>query len=144
MATIEVNAADFRRAAATETDRKDRHVFAAALSARADYLRTENTRDFDTTVAARVGISLTTTAGLLTLLAVEVPYAVSHAHRMTIHTQGLPGYDILDKLSVATGPAAVQAIETALRATAGQSRLTAHGYPPEDFIPRIDRQPTAR
>lgn len=139
LAATEVSSTALQRAASTRTAPKDQHVLAAAFSAQADYLLTENTRDFDTAALGHAGLTLTTTAELLAHLAEEDPYAVSNAHKMTLQAQRLPEYEILDKLSVATGSIAVEAIESALKVTTGNPRLTAHGYPPKGFTPRRAR-----
>lgn len=91
------------------TDPKDQHVLAAAMSGRADLLLTENVSDFDRDAVENAGMGLVRVG------------------------------ELLDKLSVATHPMAVTAVEVALRNTTGHSRLSKGGYPPKGFMPRRQR-----
>jgi len=65
-------------------DAKDRHVLAAALSAKADVLLTNNTRHFPRDWMAKRGIELLDAGSLLGRLAVEHADELREAHRLTV------------------------------------------------------------
>lgn len=68
-ALIEIDPADVATAEAVEMDAKDRHVLAAALSADADILLTENSKHFPRDWMTEHGIELLSAGDLLVRLA---------------------------------------------------------------------------
>lgn len=70
-------------------DEDDRHVLAAAVSARAAILCTNNVRDFPADVMAAVQIELLTADDLLSRLVTSTPRRMLAAHRSTV--EHLPG-----------------------------------------------------
>lgn len=65
-------------------DEDDRHVLAAAVSARADILCTNNVKDFPLEAMASVRIELLTADGLLSRLATTHPSRLLAAHRTAV------------------------------------------------------------
>lgn len=65
-------------------DEDDRHVLAAAVSARAEVLCTNNVKDFPPDAMASVGIELLTADVLLSRLVTMHPSGVRDAHRTTV------------------------------------------------------------
>jgi predicted nucleic acid-binding protein len=83
-ALIEVRPRDVDTVATVEMDAKDRHVVAAALSAKATSLVTGNTRHFPTDWLAKRRIEVLTPGQLLARLAADQPDALRTAHRLTV------------------------------------------------------------
>ncbi len=83
-ALIEVRRRDVDAVATVEMDAKDRHVVAAALSAKATIVVTDNTRHFPTDWLAKRRIELFTPGQLLTRLAADHPDALRTAHRLAV------------------------------------------------------------
>ena len=83
-ALIEVHRRDTRLVAKVDMDAKDRHVVAAALSAKTTILVTDNARHFPTDWLAKRKIELLTPAQLLTRLAADRVEALRTAHRLTV------------------------------------------------------------
>ncbi|MFT4081858.1 MAG: PIN domain-containing protein [Nocardioides sp.] len=79
-ALVEVKKRDATRVAKVEMDDKDRHVLAAALSANADLLLTQNVRHFPRDWMAKRGIELIDAGTLLTRLADDYPDILREAH----------------------------------------------------------------
>lgn len=65
-------------------DEDDRHVLAAAVSARAEVLYTNNVKDFPPQAMASVGIELLTADTLLSRLVTMHPARMRDAHRTTV------------------------------------------------------------
>ena len=65
-------------------DEDDRHVLAAAVSARAEVLCTNNVKDFPPQAMASVGIELLTADTLLSRLVTMHPARMRDAHRTTV------------------------------------------------------------
>lgn len=83
-ALIEVLRRDSQAVATVEMDAKDHHVVAAALSAKATILVTNNIRHFPTEWLATRGIEVCTPGQLLARLSADHPDAMRTAHRLTI------------------------------------------------------------
>jgi hypothetical protein len=91
-------------------DAKDRHVLAAALSADADILLTDNTKDFPAQWMAEQGIELLTAGELLIRLADRFPDKMRTAHEKTVRYSPKPETDILTTLERTAGKYAADAI----------------------------------
>lgn len=86
-ALVEVKKRDETRVAKVEMDDKDRHVLAAALSANADLLLTQNVRHFPRDWMAKRGIELIDAGTLLTRLAAGCPDILREAHRLGVSSR---------------------------------------------------------
>lgn len=86
-ALVEVKKRDETRVAKVEMDAKDRHVLAAALSAKAEALLTQNTRHFPREWMAKRGIELIDAGTLLTRLAAGYPDILREAHRLGVNSR---------------------------------------------------------
>lgn len=86
-ALVEVKKRDETRVAKVEMDDKDRHVLAAALSANADLLLTQNVRHFPRDWIAKRGIELIDAGTLLTRLAADYPDILREAHRLGVSSR---------------------------------------------------------
>ena len=112
-ALVEVDPGDLAAVDAVEMDAKDRHVLAAALSADADILLTENTKDFPAQWMAEQGIELLTAGQLLIRLADRFPDKMRAAHEKTVRYSPKPEAAILATLEVTAGKYAADAIRKA-------------------------------
>ncbi|TWE13196.1 PIN domain-containing protein [Rudaeicoccus suwonensis] len=83
-ALVEIEKRDWARVDKVEMDDKDRHVLAAALSASADLLLTQNVRHFPRGWMAKRGIELIDAGTLLTRLAADCPDILREAHRLGV------------------------------------------------------------
>lgn len=86
-ALVEVKKRDETRVAEVEMDAKDRHVLAAALSADAELLLTQNVRHFPREWMAKRGIELVDAGTLLTRLAADYPDILRKAHRLGLNSR---------------------------------------------------------
>jgi predicted nucleic acid-binding protein len=86
-ALVEVKKRDETRVAKVEMDDKDRHVLAAALSANAELLLTQNVRHFPRDWMAKRGIELIDAGTLLTRLAADYPDILREAHRLGVNSR---------------------------------------------------------
>ena len=86
-ALVEIKKRDETRVAKVEMDAKDRHVLAAALSANADVLLTDNTDHFPKEWMAKRGIELVDSGTLLTRLADGHPDILREAHRLGVNSR---------------------------------------------------------
>lgn len=86
-ALVEVDPGHLAAVEAVEMDAKDRHVLAAALSADADILLTDNTKDFPAQWMADRGIELLTPGQLLIRLAGDFPDKMRQPTRRRSATQ---------------------------------------------------------
>jgi len=86
-ALVEVKKRDETRVAKVEMDDKDRHVLAAALSANAELLLTQNVRHFPREWMAKRGIDLVNAGTLLTRLAADYPDILREAHRLGVNSR---------------------------------------------------------
>jgi hypothetical protein len=91
-------------------DAKDRHVLAAALSAEADILLTQNTKDFPVQWMAERGMELLTAGQLLIRLADGFPDKIRAAHEKTVRYSPRAEADILATLELTAGKCAADAI----------------------------------
>ena len=109
-ALVEIDPGHLAAVQAVEMDAKDRHVLAAALSADADILLTENTKDFPAQWMAEQGIELLTAGQLLIRLADRFPDKMWAAHEKTVRYSPKPEADILITLERTAGKYAADAI----------------------------------
>ena len=109
-ALVEVDPGHLAAVEAVEMDAKDRHVLAAALSADADILLTDNTKDFPAQWMADRGIELLTPGQLLIRLAGDFPDKMRAAHERTVRYSPKAEADILVTLEAAAGKHAADAI----------------------------------
>lgn len=109
-ALIEVDRGDLAAVESVEMDAKDRHVLAAALSADADILLTDNTKDFPTSWMAEQGMELLTAGELLIRLAESFPHKMRAAHAKVVRYSPKPEADILTTLERTAGKYAADAI----------------------------------
>jgi predicted nucleic acid-binding protein len=109
-ALVEVDPGHLAAVEAVEMDPKDRHVLAAALSADADILLTENTKDFPAQWMAEQGIELLTAGQLLIRLADDFPDKVRAAHEKTVRYSPKPETAVLATLEATADKYAADAI----------------------------------
>lgn len=95
---------------AIEMEAKDRHVLAAALSADADILLTDNIKDFPAQRMAGQGIELLTAGQLLPRLAEDFPDKMRAAHEKTVRYSPKPEAAVLATLEATAGKYAADAI----------------------------------
>jgi predicted nucleic acid-binding protein len=124
-ALLDVDPVHLAAVEAVEMDAEDRHVLAAAISADADILLTENTKDFPAEWMAERGIELLTAGQLLIRLADVFPDKMRAAHEKTVRYSPKPETDILVTLEAIAGKSAADAIRkvAADSASAGDGRL---------------------
>jgi predicted nucleic acid-binding protein len=116
-ALIETRKRDEATVEKVEMSANDRHVLAAALSAKADALLTDNTRHFAREWMAEHGIDLVDSATLLTRLASEHPDKLREAHRLTVERSPKTEDRILATLERAIGPEAASAVRAVVTAS---------------------------
>jgi predicted nucleic acid-binding protein len=109
-ALLDVDPVHLAAVEAVDMDAKDRHVLAAALSADADILLTENTKDFPAAWMAERGIELLTAGQLLVRLADAFPDKMRAAHEKTVRYSPKPEASILVTLEMIVGKPAADAI----------------------------------
>lgn len=109
-ALVEVRRRDAQLADGVEMDAKDRHVLAAALSAKATVLLTENTKHFPQAWMAERNIELLTAGSLLERLAAEHPDELRQAHQLTVANSPKSENAILATLEQVIGAPAAQPI----------------------------------
>ena len=109
-ALVEVDPGDLAAVESVEMDAKDRHVLAAALSADADILLTDNTKDFPASWMAEQGMELLTAGELLIRLAGSFPDKMRAAHAKTVRFSPKPEAGILATLESIVGTYAADAI----------------------------------
>lgn len=115
-ALIEVKKRDETRVATVTMDAKDRHVLAAAISARAELLLTQNTRHFPREWMAKNGIELIDAGTLLTRLAADYLDILREAHRRGVNFRPQSEeqvFALLEKSTSKVVVAAVRAVVTA-------------------------------
>ena len=113
-ALIEVRRRDTQVVAKVEMDAKDRHVVAAALSAKATILVTDNTRHFPTGWLAKRRIETLTPGLLLARLAADHPDALRTAHRLTVANSPKTEDAILATLTAQIGKEACDNVRRAV------------------------------
>ncbi len=109
-ALIEVRKRDAQFAAEVEMDAKDRHILAAALSAKATVLLTENSKHFPQAWMTEHGIELLTAGSLLERLAAEHPDELRQAHHLTVTNSPRSEDEILATLEQMVGAQAAHAM----------------------------------
>ncbi|MBK7822181.1 MAG: hypothetical protein IPJ61_14285 [Tessaracoccus sp.] len=109
-ALVVVYPEDAAVAAGVEMDAADRHVLAAALSADADILLTDNTRHFPRVWMAEHGIEVVGAGDLLVRLAEQYPEQVRAAHMRTLLGSPKTEVGVLDTLRRAAGTKAYDAV----------------------------------
>jgi predicted nucleic acid-binding protein len=92
-------------------DSKDTHVVAAAMSAHADILLTENLTDFPTEWLGKRSIKLLDLGGLLERIADTNPVALRDAHARTLATSRLSERQVLHTLEQVVGKQAKPSAE---------------------------------
>jgi predicted nucleic acid-binding protein len=117
-ALIDVEAYDLAAVRDVEMDLKDRHVLAAAISADADILLTDNTAHFPRAWMSEHGIVLLDSATLLTRLVATFPDKILAAHQQTVRLSRKSEAEILATLQSLVG----QPVADTIRAlAAGQA-----------------------
>ena len=114
-ALIDVDPADIDTAEGVEMDAADRHVLAAALTADADVLLTQNTKHFPRDWLSDHGIELLNSGELLVRLAEQFPDRIRAAHTRTLQFSPKSEEDLLATLERSAGPAAAEAIRRAFK-----------------------------
>lgn len=114
-ALVTVAPRDLATAADVPMDAKDRHVLAAALSAEADIILTENIQHFPRGWMAEHHIQLLSAADLLLWLARQFPSALRAAHVATVRSSPKSEDQIFATLEAIVGASVVASI----RDTAG-------------------------
>lgn len=112
-ALIDVGPVDAAAAEAVEMDAHDRHVLAAALSADADVLLTDNIRHFPRDWMTEHGIELLGASDLLIRLAGLYPDRISAAHARTVQLSPKSEAEVLASLERSAGAAAREAVQHA-------------------------------
>jgi predicted nucleic acid-binding protein len=113
-ALIDVDPEDLAAVQSAQMDTKDRHVLAAAISADADILLTENTAHFPLDWMAEHGIALLDSAALLRRFVATFPDKILAAHQQTIRFSPKSEVEILATLGTIVG----QSVADAIRALA--------------------------
>lgn len=109
-ALVEVKKRDLTRVAKVGMDAKDRHVLAAALSADAELLLTQNVRHFPREWMSKRGIELIDAGTLLTRLATDYPYILREAHRLGVNSRPQTEEQVFDILVDQIGPEATTVV----------------------------------
>ncbi|MCL2541437.1 MAG: PIN domain-containing protein [Nocardioidaceae bacterium] len=109
-ALVTVDPEDLATVIDVPMDAKDRHVLAAALSAEADILLTENVKHFPRAWMAERHIELLSAADLLLRLAREFPSALHAAHLATVRSSPKSEAEIFETLEAIVGSTVVEAI----------------------------------
>lgn len=111
-ALVEVKKRDQARVAKVEMDAKDRHVLAAALSADANLLLTQNVGHFPREWMAKHGIELIDAGTLLVRLAGEYPGILRQAHRLGVSSRPQTEEQVFAILEKITNGNVVAAVRT--------------------------------
>ena len=115
-ALIEVSDQATNDIADVEMDANDRHVLAAALSADADILLSDNIRHFPKSWMDDRGIELIGSGDLIVRLAESMPAKVRSAHEMTLRHSKKDEDELLGTLARCAGDRAAAAVRRALAA----------------------------
>jgi len=113
-ALIDVDRADLAAVDHVEMDPKDRHVLAAAISADADILLTQNTKHFPRDWMTHHGIELMDAGELLLRLAERFPDKVRRAHDKVVRYSPKPQAELLATLEGIVGKDATNAVRSLL------------------------------
>ncbi|MGL4174795.1 MAG: PIN domain-containing protein [Dermatophilaceae bacterium] len=109
-ALIDVGPADLAAVDRVDMDPSDRHVLAAALSAGADILLTENTRHFPGEWMAAHDLELSTAGDLLARLTSEFPDKMRVAHELTVRHSPKSSTEVLATLETIVGTYTADAV----------------------------------
>ena len=109
-ALIDVEPDDLATVEGLEMDSKDRHVLAAALSADADILVTENARHFPRGWMADHDIELLTAGDLLARLTKQFPDKMRAAHESTVRHSPKSSSEVLLTLEAIVGKRAADTV----------------------------------
>lgn len=121
-ALIDVDPTDLATVDHVEMDAKDRHVLAAAISADADILLTENTKHFPRDWMIDHGIELMDAGELLLRLAERLPDKVRRAHEKTVRYSPKSEAEVLATLAAALGKDAADAVRSLVEPPSPASR----------------------
>lgn len=113
-ALVEISGDAANDVADVEMDAKDRHVLAAAISADADIVLTDNVRHFPKAWMDERGIELIGSGDLVVRLAESMPAKVRSAHEMTLKYSKKDEADLLATLARCAGDRAAAAVRRAL------------------------------
>lgn len=116
-ALVEIAPRDAATVQDIEMDAEDRHVLAAALSARADILLTDNTRHFPIAWMAAHHIELLSSARLLARLVGDFPDEMRAAHAQAVRLSLRSEAQILDALEASAGISAANAVRALIHQT---------------------------
>lgn len=111
-ALIDVDPMDLAIVEDVEMDAKDRHVLAAAISADADILLTENTRHFPREWMSDHDLELLDAGELLTRLAENFPDKMRAAHEKAVRYSPKPEAAVLATLETIVGTVAAGAVRS--------------------------------
>lgn len=109
-ALIDVESEDLVAVDGVAMDAGDRHVLAAALSADADILLTENIRHFPSEWMTQHGIELLSAGELFVRLAEQFPDKIRAAHELTVSYSPKSAMDVLATLEAIVGHRAADAM----------------------------------
>lgn len=144
-ALVEIAPRDAATVEDIQMDAEDRHVLAAALSARADILLTDNTRHFPIAWMAAHHIELLPSARLLARLVGDFPDDMRATHSQVVQLSRRSEAEILDALEASAGRSAANAVRALIRDTREASpadKGERHRRRREHT--RLDRQPPQR
>ncbi|GAB3196679.1 hypothetical protein GCM10027062_06490 [Nocardioides hungaricus] len=124
-ALVETKKRDQARVAKVEMDARDRHVLAAALSASADVLLTQNTRHFPQEWMAERGIELVDAGTLLTRLAADYPDVLREAHHLGVNSRPQTEEQVFAILDDQIGPEATAVVHAVVTSEPDAQRNSA-------------------
>lgn len=116
-ALVEVKKRDGDRVAQVEMDAKDRHVLAAALSAKANLLLTQNVAHFPKQWMAGRGVELIDAGTLLLRLIAEYPDELREAHRRGVESRPQTEEQVFEILGRIIGDDQMNTVRAGLTAT---------------------------
>lgn len=116
-ALIDVESEDLAAVDGVAMDAGDRHVLAAALSADADILLTENIRHFPSEWMTKHGIELLSASELFVRLAGQFPVKVRAAHELTVSYSPRAATGLLATLEAIIGHRAADAMRKLVATT---------------------------
>lgn len=111
-ALIDINPSHVVLAENVAMDAKDRHVLAAALSADADVLLTNNGKDFPRQWMAYQDIKLLSASELLIWLAEHHPDELCEAHKKAVQLSPKTESEVLTTLQKCTSLSTVRAVQS--------------------------------
>lgn len=111
-AVIDVDPEDLATVERVEMDAEDRHVLAAAISADADILLTENVRHFPRDWMSDHGIELLAAGSLLMRLVERFPDKMQAVHDKTVRHSPKPEAEVLATLERIVGSEVAEAVRS--------------------------------